>query len=313
MNDLITILVPFYNVEKYIKQCIESIINQTYKNLEIILIDDGSTDNSLKICKEFQKIDSRINIIKKKHKGVSSSRNIGIKIAHGEYIMFIDSDDFVSKNFVKELYSAVLKNNTLVAQCDVDLVNEVGKHLSYAKTSKKNTVNGNELIYELYSTDNSTQDIVIWNKIYHNTVIKKYKFPENKICEDEFIIPQILYDRIVTIVNKSLYKYRQRKNSLTHTFNQQRLDIVLACEKRNEFYKTKKNHVLYNLSLKEALYQTELMLGYTDKNDTQKVNYLLKWYKKFAKEMRSVNIHFKGLSNSQIENIIGIYDNSFIT
>ena len=112
MNDLITILVPFYNVEKYITQCIESIINQTYKNLEIILIDDGSTDNSLKICKEFQKNDSRINVIKKKHEGVSSSRNIGIKIAHGEYIMFIDSDDFVSKNFVKELYSAVLKNNT---------------------------------------------------------------------------------------------------------------------------------------------------------------------------------------------------------
>ena len=107
MDKLISIIVPVYNVEKYVAECIESIIKQTYQNLEILLIDDGSTDNSGKICDKYAEKDKRIKIIHKENGGVSSARNLGLDLAQGEYIAFIDSDDFVSNKYIESLYSAI--------------------------------------------------------------------------------------------------------------------------------------------------------------------------------------------------------------
>ena len=106
---LVSIIVPVYNVEKYLKKCVDSIINQTYKKIEIILIDDGSTDNSSIICDYYSKIDSRINVVHKKNGGLSDARNRGLDIANGEYICFIDSDDYVNLSFVEDLYNALIQ------------------------------------------------------------------------------------------------------------------------------------------------------------------------------------------------------------
>lgn len=117
MNDLISIIVPVYNVEKYLNKCIDSIINQTYKNIEIILVDDGSTDNSGKICDEYLLRDSRIKVIHKNNGGLSSARNEGINISSGEYIGFVDSDDWVEPNMYEEMYKKILYSNADIVDC----------------------------------------------------------------------------------------------------------------------------------------------------------------------------------------------------
>ena len=129
MEDLISVVVPIYNVEKYLKTCIETIIKQTYKNIEIILVNDGSTDNSLQICNEFKEKEKRIKVINKKNGGLSDARNIGLKKAKGKYICFIDSDDFINEKYIEELHSLIIKNNAQIAICSFENVNEFGESI----------------------------------------------------------------------------------------------------------------------------------------------------------------------------------------
>ena len=117
MNKLVSIIIPVYNVEKYLAECIESVLKQTYQNIEILLIDDGSPDNSGKICDEYEEKDSRVRVIHKENGGVSSARNVGLEQANGEYITFIDSDDFVSESYIEELYIALENGNSDLAFC----------------------------------------------------------------------------------------------------------------------------------------------------------------------------------------------------
>ena len=113
MNDLITIVVPIYNVEPYLKKSVSSIINQTYKNLEIILVNDGSTDNCAKICDEYSKIDSRIKVIHKENGGLSDARNAGINIATGKYISFVDADDYITNDYIEYMYTILKQYNVI--------------------------------------------------------------------------------------------------------------------------------------------------------------------------------------------------------
>lgn len=117
-NELISVIVPIYNTSKYLSKCIDSIINQTYKNLEIILVNDGSTDNSLDICNKYKLIDSRIIIINKDNGGLSSAKNIGLDNHKGRYIAFIDSDDYVDNNFIGELYNNLISTNSDISLCN---------------------------------------------------------------------------------------------------------------------------------------------------------------------------------------------------
>ena len=126
-KDLISIIIPVYNVEKYLKECVDSVRKQTYKNLEIILIDDGSKDNSGKLCDELAKEDNRIKVIHKENGGLSDARNVGIENATGEYIQFIDSDDFVEKDMI-EIYIMIFVKKKLMFQC---------VHFIYIKMEKK--------------------------------------------------------------------------------------------------------------------------------------------------------------------------------
>ena len=125
MNELISVIVPIYNVEKYLERCLDSIIKQTYKNLDIILVDDGSIDNSTKICDEYVKKDSRIKVIHKENGGLSDARNVGIDNSDGKYICFIDSDDYIELDMIENLYDGIVKNNANICCC--------GKLLEYEK------------------------------------------------------------------------------------------------------------------------------------------------------------------------------------
>ena len=120
MNNLISVIIPVYNVENYLDECIQSVLQQTYKNLEIILVDDGSTDNSGVICDEYKDKDTRITVLHQKNGGISKARNVGIEYAHGEYIGFVDSDDFIHPQMYELLYAAIHKEQTDVAPCKTE-------------------------------------------------------------------------------------------------------------------------------------------------------------------------------------------------
>ena len=125
----ISVIVPIYNVEKYLEKCINSIVFQTYKNIEILLIDDGSTDKSSYICEEWKKRDSRINVVHKANGGLSDARNCGLNIASGEYVCFIDSDDYIENDYIEKLYKILIENKLRVSQCGINYINENDKKL----------------------------------------------------------------------------------------------------------------------------------------------------------------------------------------
>ena len=182
-KDKITIVVPVYKVEKYLRRCIESILQQTYKNIEIILVDDGSPDNCGKICDEYKEKDNRIIVIHKENGGLSDARNAGIDIATGKYIAFIDSDDYVANNFISSLYDVCIKNECEIAQCKFKRVTEDYKE-EQKEISETTILDGKSAIKEIYG-QNDVYTIVAWNKLYLKNLFNDIRYTVGKIHEDE--------------------------------------------------------------------------------------------------------------------------------
>lgn len=155
MNVLVSIIIPIYNVEKYLAECLQSIINQTYSNIEIILVNDGSTDNSEKICLNYIKLDKRIKYYYKKNGGLSSSRNYGLTKSHGSYICFIDSDDFIDNNYVEKLLLFTIKNNCEITICSETCFDDFQNKRNYLKKFSSDK-RGNRVINE----------VDIWDEFY---------------------------------------------------------------------------------------------------------------------------------------------------
>ena len=214
-NDLISIVVPIYNVENYLNECIESLIKQTYKNIEIILVDDGSSDNCSNICEEYAKKDTRIKVIHKEHGGPSEARNYGIDIATGTYMVFVDSDDYVDVKYVEMLYNAIKTNNTKVSQCNFWKINDKGEFIEKVGYLDNQIKNGKDMIMDLYN-GYSIVNIVAWNKMYAIELFDNLRYPVGKIHEDEYITYKIFYNTDkIAVINEYLYNYRQNENSIT--------------------------------------------------------------------------------------------------
>ena len=180
----ISIVIPIYNVEKYLPQCLDSVINQTHQNLEIILVNDGSTDSCGEIGEEYAAKDPRIKVIHKENGGLSDARNAGIKVATGEYIAFIDSDDFVAVDFCEKLLETLLENTADVAECDF-LAFENDRDLEKFSTDTKEKIEvfETEAALELLMKEYFKQ--TVWNKLYRREVLGDFEFPVGKINEDE--------------------------------------------------------------------------------------------------------------------------------
>ena len=178
-SDLISIVVPIYKVEKYINKCIESILNQTYKNLEIILVDDGSPDNCGKIADEYAKKDNRIKVIHKKNGGLSDARNAGIDIVKGKYIAFVDSDDYIEKEYIEIMYNAIRTNKVKIVQCGINKVNDDGKVLDSYGYLDNELINSKRIIEEKY-TKYPISNVVAWNKLYSTDLFKDIRYPVRK-------------------------------------------------------------------------------------------------------------------------------------
>ena len=237
MEALISIIVPIYKVEKYLERCICSILNQTYKNIEVILVDDGSPDNCGKICDEYSMKDNRIKVIHKENGGLSSARNAGLKIATGDYIGFVDSDDWIEHTMYERLIANAVKYDAQISVGGVvDLL-----ELEDGYEVRKTTFNGNVKIECLDKKDAMKKFFLeswsAWDKIYKRDVHKDIMFPEGKINEDEAIAMRIL-DRCDKIVytNEVFYNYISRPNSITTSkFSEKKLDWYINCKNNLKF------------------------------------------------------------------------------
>ena len=213
--ELVSIIVPVYNVEKYVKKCIDSILNQTYQNIEILVIDDGSTDNSKIICDELANRDKRIRVFRKENGGLSSARNYGIKRAHGKYLMFIDSDDYISQNTITNMVEN--SQNADLVICNFLKVDTDGNKLQQEPDLNEKQIWNYGEFWNHYFGQYWGYCVVAWNKLYKRELFKELKYPLGKIHEDEFIIEPLIEkcNKIVALEDR-LYFYVQRNGSITH-------------------------------------------------------------------------------------------------
>ena len=213
-NPLISIIIPVYNVEKYIKRCLDSIVIQSYTNFEIILVNDGSTDNSLLICDDYCKMDSRIKIISIPNGGVSNARNIGIDTCIGELITFIDADDWVACDYLEALYSALINNQADISCCGYEIRDEI-KKLGEKKLDLL-TLN-KEKALDCYSNSYIT---CVYGKLYRKKIIAELRFDTNIYYSEDalFYTEACLKSKIITFINKTLYYYFINPKGAMHSF-----------------------------------------------------------------------------------------------
>lgn len=253
-KELISVIVPVYNVENYLRYSINSILNQTYKNLEIILVNDGSTDKSGEICNEYKEIDDRIKVIHKQNGGLADVRNTGITNANGMYIGFVDSDDYIHPSFFEELYNMVTGNNADIAECDFIRINiddvDNSKNIIEAENAKKeivtNTETNNEALELLYGPRLKPyiKKVVVWNKLYKKQLFDNIKFPVGRLHEDEFTTFKVLNNaKTIISTNKIFHGYIQTKNSIMRKeIKQKRItDNLEAYIESSEYFKEHNN------------------------------------------------------------------------
>lgn len=214
MNPLISVIIPVYNVEKYLRECVESVIGQSYKNTEIILVDDGSTDSSGMICDEYAQQDSRIKAIHKKNGGLSDARNAGLAVCTGDYISFVDSDDTIEENMLEILIRNALDNDAEISMCRSNTFGDNG-HKSYSGTGKISFYKGKEKIIN-YLFFLSGASISVCLKLYKRKGLN-CKFPVGKTTEDAFVVLDLVQENNRLVVQDiGLYNYRMRPGSITH-------------------------------------------------------------------------------------------------
>ena len=236
----VSVIVPVYNVEEYLRHCLDSIISQTYKNLEIILIDDGSMDDSGRICDEYVKNDKRIKVVHKENGGVSSARNAGIREVTSEYIVFIDSDDYVDANYVELLLNEIVSRDADIA-ITTHYVEYPNKMPVVRYEKERVVLNPHNAIDRMLYDEGI--DISPWGKIYKKELFSKIKYPEGRIFEDTAITPLLLMEaKKIAINNQPTYHYLiQNSNSITNSvFSGSKMELIDMtegmCEKVLEKY-----------------------------------------------------------------------------
>ena len=272
--DLISVIVPMYNTEKYVGECIESLTKQSYENIEIIIVNDCSTDNSLGICKDYANLDNRIQIINTPdRKGLSEAKNIGLEHAKGEYIAFVDSDDYITKDYLESLYIAIQDFNVDIAQCDFYKMDDNDEIIGSYKEYKDGLLHahiysGREMIKNIYNSEMSVATTRIWTKLYKRELLftktdcfadeneKKFiRFPKGMTYEDEAFSYKV-FDNVnkAVVINKRLYCYRVLKDCNKNRYSYGDLDEIKHLEERLRVFKNKKDIGLYYITLKKYYY-----------------------------------------------------------
>lgn len=266
MNSLVSIIVPIFNVENYLAKCIMSIRNQTYKNLEIILVNDGSTDNSLDICKKYARLDNRIKLFNQKNGGLSKARNTGINNAHGDFYFFVDSDDYIHPMLIEELLKLINYNvNISLAICNYS-------------SKKINNLPGKMEIWDQnqfwknYYGEHYISCVVAWGKLYSKKLFDSgIRFDEGKLHEDEYILHKVVDQcELIAFTDKPLYFYSIRENSITHSESiKSYIDKLEAFILRTRYFASQKSDVFLGKAINSDLF----MLWKIYENDTYNEKY----------------------------------------
>lgn len=259
---MISVIVPVYNVEKYLRRCIESILIQKYRDFELILVDDGSTDLSGDICEEYTKKYSKITVIHQQNKGLSGARNTGIANAKGEWIVFVDSDDYISQTMLGDLYETAINNNVTLAMCDFQCIGEDGKDTGESEGSpiKNECVDAHTLLRRLYETGGWFY-IVAWNKIYHRSLLIDEFYPIGKLHEDEFVIAELIWKaKRIACTNKRDYYYVTKRTGSIMNGKQTNLflDLLEGLSWRFMFFSSIKEYELAALTRRIVFKRLEI-------------------------------------------------------
>lgn len=275
----ISVIMPIYNCEKYLKRSIESVLNQTYKKLELILINDGSTDNSLKVCREYERKDDRVRVIDKENGGVSSSRNAGLKIATGEYVTFVDADDWIEPCMYEIMLKQFEEKNVEFVICDYSKEYIDGEK----EQIHNNTIGCYDVDYflnRIYRKVDITFNV--WNSIFKKERVNSVKFDETiGMAEDNlYVLEALMYCKSGAIIDECLYHYVQYENSAFHQkmISEVSMSSLLADKRQLEILKDR-NKELYNycrsMLIRDAVNITKKMIGNKQQNK--------KWEKEIKK------------------------------
>lgn len=234
-KDKVSIIVPVYNVKTFLERCIHSVTEQTYPNLEIILVDDGSTDGSGKVCDRFAKKDSRIKVIHQKNQGLSGARNAGIEEAKGDFIFFIDSDDWIEQRTIELLIKAIKSNDANIAECSYRCI--YNESVFYESKCM-----GDNYIVDAYGAIKDNLEWknckpVAWNKLYRTNIVKDNMFPIGKYHEDEYTTYKYYYKaQKIVFLDIALYNYNcSREDSITAKFSEKNFDTICAFREKVYF------------------------------------------------------------------------------
>lgn len=289
---MISVIVPVYNVSKFLDACLESIVSQSFRNLEIILVDDGSTDDSGEKCDYWALKDNRIKVIHKKNGGLSDARNEGLKIASGEYLAFIDSDDEVEKIYFEYLHSLIEKYDADISVCGVKTIDENGKVLNnlgldFEPFYVSETADG----LKIYLEDKGI-NVAVWGKLYKTTVFKEgnISFPMGKYNEDVFVTYRILaLCNTFAIGSKRLYNYRQRSSSIMNqSFNIKHFDTLVARVEQQEFIE-KNFPGLTRLSASQIIQDSIRVFQRISKSEGNKNKYYVELYPYLKRYLRKAD------------------------
>ena len=245
----ISIIVPVYEVEAYLERCIQSIMNQTYHEIEILLIDDGSSDNSGIICDTYALKDNRIRVTHKTNGGQADARNVGIDLATGDYIVFVDSDDYIHPEMCKCLLKNLQAGDADIAVCSFKMTYDNTE--TFDVGDYKTLIFSNIDALNLFFTFSSINMAVVWNKLYKKILFDGLRFPIDRFREDEAISYKLIYkSKRISITSRVLYFYRQRDNSLMHAKDAMK-EVCLAdiFEERLRYFADKNLSELYLLAL----------------------------------------------------------------
>lgn len=236
MEKKISVIVPVYNVEQYLERCVNSIINQTYENLEIILVDDGSTDRSGEMCDSFAEKDERIKVVHKENGGASAARNRGLDICLGEYVTFVDSDDWLDIHMYKDLMELMVNMDADIVECNWEVIYDEMKDIKQPVTEVTvlRQVEAEKALFD----GSGRATILPWNKIYKKNLFKNNRFPEGMMCEDQWLLPKIyMMCKKTVYTNQKYYYYYQSPNSVMRaSFGKKNLAALVSFEETRNLY-----------------------------------------------------------------------------
>ncbi len=296
MEELISVIIPIYNVEGYLQKCLQSIKNQYYSNLEIILVNDGSTDHSVDICKAFKGGDSRFTIINQPNQGLSSARNTGVKHAKGEYIAFVDGDDFVGKNYIRNLYKGIEHGTDIALSFSIET--KGNKPVCLPKKNVPSIIinTPSEVLMKIF---NQQIGIEAWAKLYRKSLFEGIEYPLGQYFEDGEVTCKLVdKSSKIAVVNSTDYYYLQRPNSINNqNFSIKKLDILIMGRNLESFIQKKYPDLKVNLASKLFAAYTNIWMQ-IPKKQFPKCESII--WKEIKKKRHLLLVNFQKLTNNKV-------------